>query len=329
MVVGRQRIHFFEILAIWLPTISALAVRTLPKVSPEQRLIAKRELLNIFGASTDSVRYDKVLASPGGASLLKTVSRTYGAETLEALESENGESWPIRGDYKDFVTDPSRTSLFNLSQRERVMESTFQSPLTSFLYERGWRQAFNANGFPGIDKEFEEVVQHFEPVEGPESTVVDLSCGSGLMTRRLVKSGRYGKVIAADLSPAMLGETASRFRREKVTPPELLRCDVSKLPLRSDSVSAIHAGAALHCWSDLSGALSEVYRCLQPGGKSYFSTFLTSAVFGGSSNRLGQQGFHFFTLEELEKLMKEAGFTEVSVTQSGRACAIVKCTKAT
>jgi len=41
------------------------------------------------------------------------------------------------------------------------------------------------------------------------------------------------------------------------------------------------------------------------------------------------RGFKLFELDELRELMKEAGFTpkEVSVTQEGMACAIVKCNK--
>lgn len=51
--------------------------------------------------------------------------------------------------------------------------------------ERGWRQNFNNAGFPGIDKEAVELLSFLE--EGDVTgTVVDLSCGSGLMTRRLV-----------------------------------------------------------------------------------------------------------------------------------------------
>ena len=41
--------------------------------------------------------------------------------------------------------------------------------------------------------------------------VVDLSCGSGLMTRRLCRSGRYRRVLALDYSEAMLRETGRRF----------------------------------------------------------------------------------------------------------------------
>jgi ubiquinone/menaquinone biosynthesis C-methylase UbiE len=106
-------------------------------------------------------------------------------------------------------------------------------------------------------QEFKEVVSFFAPRQAPGSVVLDLSCGSGLMTRRLVKSGLYSRVLAADLSPSMLGETALRFDREGLARPTLVRADASKLPLRSENVDGVHAGAALHCWTKLEEGLQE------------------------------------------------------------------------
>ena len=44
--------------------------------------------------------------------------------------------------------------------------------------------------------------------------MVDLSCGSGLMSRRLCRSGRYRRVLGLDYSEAMLRETSRRFDAE-------------------------------------------------------------------------------------------------------------------
>lgn len=54
----------------------------------------------------------------------------------------------------------------------------------------------------------------------------------------------------------------------------LQRCDVSKLPLKTESLDGVHAGAALHCWSKLEDSLSEVYRVLKPGKGFFATTFL-------------------------------------------------------
>jgi ubiquinone/menaquinone biosynthesis C-methylase UbiE len=53
-------------------------------------------------------------------------------------------------------------------------------------------------------------------------------------------------------------------------------CDSAKLPLASNSVDAIHAGAAMYCWPNINQSISEIFRVLKPGGVYYSSTFFTA-----------------------------------------------------
>lgn len=163
-------------------------------------------------------------------------------------------------------------------------QDLFRSPLTSFLYERGWRvralctvsrlwharpfthsipthlksrkspqisisskDNFKLSGFPGIDAEFTDLMAFLQPVQPASATVLDLSCGSGLMTRRLVQKGGWARVIAADYSESMLRETKGRFLRERIAVPTLVRADVARLPFRTGSLDAVHAGAYVLC----------------------------------------------------------------------------------
>ena len=57
----------------------------------------------------------------------------------------------------------------------------------------------------------------------------------------------------------MLLETKRRCLEEKVDLPELIRCDVCRLPIQSESLKFIHAGAALHCWPETKVALTPKY----------------------------------------------------------------------
>lgn len=153
--------------------------------------------------------------------------------------------------------------------------TTFQSPLVSFAYERGWRQGFAWAGFPGADKEYELAMDYLQPGYG--STLVDMSCGSGLFARRFLKSNRFSGVIAADFSESMLGQAKAYLNEDPTLDPSrylLLRADVGRLPFATGSVSALHAGAALHCWPQPQAALAEISRVLAPGGVFVASTFL-------------------------------------------------------
>lgn len=294
---------------------------------------------------------DPVLASPlSGAPLLRdrrVYGRTVDMRYREEAGADGAEARVYRdnGVFVDLTPSSARAPAFSfdeigaslmaavssLADGDKLIGTTlFQSPAVSFLYERGWRQQFNVNGFPGIDKEFVEVDAFFAPL-ATDDVVLDMSCGSGLMTRRLVASKRYARVLAGDYSEAMLVETARRFREEGVRPPELVRCDVGALPFQTASIAAAHAGAALHCWPDAEGGLCEIRRVLKPGGAFFATTFLTSANIGtrridASGKRVAGAGFRLFELDELRTMLRDAGFDEssIDVRQEGRACAVCK-----
>merc|ERR1712157_305402 len=184
------------------------------------------------------------------------------------------------------------------------MRDLFTSPAVSFAYERGWRQGFAAAGFPGVEKEFEMVHDYFRPVVSgvDKSVVVDMSCATGLMTRRLSFSGEYTRIIGCDYSQSMLQEARRRIRSAttlKKNPIELIRCDVAEIPIQNEKVDALHAGAAMHCWPDVSNGLTEIYRVLKPGGRYFATTFLSKYFRGLQVSERGrvnpsQQAFNYF-----------------------------------
>ncbi|XXG64644.1 hypothetical protein AAC387_Pa05g2539 [Persea americana] len=158
----------------------------------------------------------------------------------------------------------------------------FRSPLVSFLYERGWRQNFNRSGFPGPDEEFSMAQEYFKPAAG--GLLVDVSCGSGLFSRKFAKSGAYSGVIASDFSENMLRQCFDFISKDDALSTisiALVRADISRLPFSSGSVDAVHAGAALHCWPSPSNAVAEISRVLRSGGVFVGTTFLAPS-FGNS-----------------------------------------------
>ncbi|KAK1400722.1 hypothetical protein POM88_000327 [Heracleum sosnowskyi] len=107
------------------------------------------------------------------------------------------EGWESLADEKPDVVSFSDISIYELHVRD------FRSPLVSFLYERSWRQNFNRAGFPRPDEEMAH--DFFRPAEG--GILVDVSCGSGLFSRKFAKSEVYSKVIALDFSENMLRQS--------------------------------------------------------------------------------------------------------------------------
>ncbi|KMZ70428.1 Methyltransferase-like [Zostera marina] len=220
---------------------------------------------------------------------------------------------------KDVYLDLTVTSgTTAYSESKPIRSELFRNPLVSFLYERGWRQTFKQSGFPGRDEEFQMAQDYFEPVSG--GFLLDVSCGSGLFSRKFASSGMYSGVIALDFSENMLrqcyefiGKDDSLLNKNLA----LVRADISRLPFSSASVDAVHAGAALHCWPSPSNAVAEISRVLKSGGvfvgTTFLSTRLNSPLSSRSLGTLGQilapstNTYSFFAEKEIEDLCKTCG----------------------
>jgi len=265
------------------------------------------------------------------------------AENESDDSGEDQLSTDILNSLKSYVPGPIVAALSSagiLSDDDYIpMRDLFTSPSVSFAYERGWRQGFAAAGFPGADAEYNMVKEYFGPVH-PE-TVVDMSCATGLFTRRLAKGNDYKRVIGCDYSDAMLMEARNRIRSDttlssrdpKKTQLDLIRCDVGEIPMITNSVDALHAGAAMHCWPDLHSALSEIYRVLKPGSRFFATTFLATYFRNlqlNDSAKVQQQAFQYFeSVQALEDLVLKAGFekNKVKIEVLGTACVVIRAEK--
>jgi ubiquinone/menaquinone biosynthesis C-methylase UbiE len=225
------------------------------------------------------------------------------------------------------------------------MRDLFTSPAVSFAYERGWRQGFNRAGFPGVDAEASLAMEYFavpmaKNTNSPK-VLVDMSCATGLFTRKFAKSGKYDRVLGCDYSPSMLEEARRRIQADKDLDNnsnnkiELIRLDVGNIPMQTGSVDALHAGAAMHCWPDLNAAVSEIHRVLKPGGRFFATTFLSSYFARlqsaeGGANGPSRQAFQYFqSIHQLRQLLVDGGFDRenVQIEVLGNACVVIRCEK--
>ena len=145
------------------------------------------------------------------------------------------------------------------------------------IYERAWRPMFVTVfgvGRSDIQAEFRAVRHALARAKG--EWIADLSCGPGVMGRRLAACGDFEGVFGLDLSKPMLYEAANAIEREGTTGFELLRADIVNQPFLSASLDRAHAGAALHLWPDVPAALVEIARTLRPGAPFVATTFFTS-----------------------------------------------------
>ena len=78
----------------------------------------------------------------------------------------------------------------------------------------------------------------------------------------------------------------------------------------------------------LEEGLREIHRSLSDGGKFFATTFKKGAY--GVPRQVNDQGgasFRFFDVDELDGLLRDAGFSQVSVELVGQGCLIARCIK--
>ncbi len=89
-------------------------------------------------------------------------------------------------------------------------------------------------------------------------TLLDLACGTGLVTERLARPGL--RVLGADAAHAMLRAAAGRL------PGRAVRADARRLPFPDGSLDAVCAVWLLHLVPFTGEIVAEAARVLRPGG---------------------------------------------------------------
>jgi arsenite methyltransferase len=155
----------------------------------------------------------------------------------------------------------------------------------------------------------------------PGEIVLDLGSGGGidvLLSARRVSPG--GKAYGLDMTDEML-ELAEKNKAEAgVENVEFLKGHIEEIPLPADRVDVVISNCVINLSTDKPRVISEALRVLKPGGRFAVSDM----VFLGDKGRLPDElvksmeawsGCVSGALErdEYERLLREAGFEEVSV----------------
>ena len=205
--------------------------------------------------------------------------------------------------------------------------ATFETPQVAFAYERGWRDSFARAGFPGPDEETRLAMDALGAA-ARGGIIVDASCGSGLFTRRFLKTKAYKGVVALDYSDAMLRQAKQYMEDEKLLGNAdvcFVRADIARLPFPESSLDGVHAGAAIHCWPDAKTAMAEISRVLKPGATFCGTTFMnpqvpffdenTQEIFDNAVRQISgtanaSRGFRWWSKKELKDLCSECGLVD-------------------
>jgi ubiquinone/menaquinone biosynthesis C-methylase UbiE len=106
--------------------------------------------------------------------------------------------------------------------------------------------------------------------DSQEARVADIGCGRGTSTRMLAQRLPAAKVVAVDLSAAMVVTARDRLARPATA--GFVRADFRCLPLTSDSCDVVVAAFCLYHCACPGQVIEEIARCLRPGGTAILAT---------------------------------------------------------
>jgi len=105
----------------------------------------------------------------------------------------------------------------------------------------------------------------------PDAAVLDICCGTGHMTRALLKKRPRGSrpILAADFAREMLSRGARQFKARKAGEAEAIamEADALHLPLRSGTLDLVVTAFGFRNLANYEAGLREFGRVLKPGGQ--------------------------------------------------------------
>jgi ubiquinone/menaquinone biosynthesis C-methylase UbiE len=102
----------------------------------------------------------------------------------------------------------------------------------------------------------------------PGESVLDIACGTGIVTRLAEQRGHVGRLVGIDLNKAMLG-----IARLKSGAVEWIEGSALELPFDSGNFDVVLCQLGLQFFPDKPRALKEMVRVLKPGGRTGLSVY--------------------------------------------------------
>jgi ubiquinone/menaquinone biosynthesis C-methylase UbiE len=143
----------------------------------------------------------------------------------------------------------------------------------------------------------------------PSLQVLDVGCGTGLLTRRVASSLPVARVIGCDSSSGMLRQAARQH-----SPVAWVQGDAMRLPLRSASCDALLCTESFHWYPDQGAALTEFARVVAPGGVVLISIDRPppGALAAARTSRADRRSIHWVSLDQVRRLADAVGLQVVS-----------------
>ena len=177
-------------------------------------------------------------------------------------------------------------------------------PPTPQLYERLWRTrsvSLLSHGTLSLHAEL-TALRRWMPTDG---VLADIGCSEGLYARTMAAVG--ATVVAIDHSRPFLRRVGRRAAGLPVAP---VRALAQRLPIGDGALNGVMIGGSLNEIGDLDGAVAEMGRVTQPGGRLFSMSLVQATSTKGRlmQSVLGLTGIVFPTVARTQDLFERAGF---------------------
>ena len=140
-----------------------------------------------------------------------------------------------------------------------------------------------------------------------QEAVLEIGFGGGALLAAIAAQTE-GDVIGIDISEAAVARVRRRFRGFPQVRVAL--ASAQALPLEDGSVDAAVSVNSLYFWPDATGALNELARVVRPGGRLVLCFEPPEELRKWPGH---VHGFRMLEVEEVQRLMEQAGFEPVSM----------------
>jgi SAM-dependent methyltransferase len=139
--------------------------------------------------------------------------------------------------------------------------------------------------------------------------ILDVGCGTGLLTARAARALPRARVTGCDFSRGML-RRAQGHRAS--APPGWVQGDALRLPFANGAFDALVSTEAFHWFPDQAAAVAEFHRVLAPGGRLLIGLvnppFEVVSRAARLASRLAGEPFRWPTRARMRELFEQAGF---------------------
>ena len=145
-----------------------------------------------------------------------------------------------------------------------------------------------------------------------EDDLLDVACGAGYFLKRYAH--HVNSIAGLDYSDVMVNmATKKHKKRIAAGTAEIVHGEASQLPWEVNSFSVATSMGSIFAFPKPLESLKEIYRVLRSGGRAVISIEYNAEDGKDYSKNVENYGMWLWTEDEVRNMMKDAGFSDVSI----------------